>query len=259
MTDHSPKIDIHYFDPEIKFSDVLVIVTHPTIGTISSICGNYLIEHLNLRLIGTFLSPELSPTTIIRNGTPEPPIRIYAGEYIEDDSTIFDQIVIISSELPLSAPLMYELSDRIIEWSKFNNARAILTIEAINKEEVDFKIPNVFSLTTNNDAKSIIKDLNLNAFENGMISGFTGLLQYKGFIENYPVISILSEAHKDFPDSKSAAAVLSKLNSLLPTIEIDFEPLLKQAELFEKQLKLAMTQIDKNGTSNRNSSSGMFA
>ena len=62
-----------------------------------------------------------------------------------------------------------------------------------------------------------------------MISGFTGLLQYKGFIENYPVISILSEAHKDFPDSKSAAAVLSKLNSLLPTIEIDFEPLLKQA------------------------------
>ena len=30
---------------------------------------------------------------------------------------------------------MYELSDRIIEWSKFNNARAILTIEAINKED----------------------------------------------------------------------------------------------------------------------------
>ena len=99
MTDHSPKIDIHYFEPEINLA-MYSNCNSSNYWYHISICGNYLIEHLNLRLIGTFLSPELSPTTIIRNGTPEPPIRIYAGEYIEDDSTIFDQIVIISSELP---------------------------------------------------------------------------------------------------------------------------------------------------------------
>ena len=146
MTDHSPKIDIHYFEPEIKFSDVLVIVTHPTIGTISSICGNYLIEHLNLRLIGTFLSPELSPTTIIRNGTPEPPIRIYAGEYIEDDSTIFDlqklinsinddtSLVVISN--PFSPIGEYKTIEEIRELCKVCASKDIILL--IDEAYVDF-------------------------------------------------------------------------------------------------------------------------
>ena len=262
MKDEHPEIEIHYFEEDIKFNDLLVVVTHPTIGTISSIVGNYLVQELDLRLIGAFLSPELSPTAMVYNGVPEPPIRIYAGEYNDDPTTDFDQIVVIASDLPMERKFMYELSDRIIEWSKFNNARAILTIEAINREELRLENEvKVFSLTTNGESSSYVEGIDgLLKFRQGMVSGMTGLLQYKGRIAEFPVISFLAEAHENFPDSRSAAAVLAKLNKLVPKITIDPEPLLQQAEKVEDQIRQALSQIkQQQGPPKHKAPVGMFA
>lgn len=255
------KIDIHYFEEEIKFNDLLVIVTHPTIGTISSIVGNYLIEHLEMQLIGAFNSPDLPPTSIIRDGMPQPPVRIYAGEYKDDPTTDFDQLVVIASDLPMDKEVMFPLSDRILEWAEFNNARAVLTIEGINREKLNLEGEvDVYQVTTGGKAKEFVEGLEVKDFKTGMVSGMTGILLFKGRIQRFPVISILADAHRKFPDSRSAAAVLSVLNKLLPKIEIDHDPLLEQAELLETQIKEALSQIkQKQPNPDTDVPQGMFA
>ncbi|MHA2504704.1 MAG: proteasome assembly chaperone family protein [Candidatus Kariarchaeaceae archaeon] len=258
MTYTGNNINLHYFREDFKFNDLLVIVTHPTIGTISSIVGNYIIENLDLQLIGAFISPQMPPTAVIdKNGQPVPPVRIYAGQFNDDPETAFDQVVVIATDLPLEKEVMFYLCDEILKWSKNNNATSILTIEAINKSEIDLDNDiHVYSITTGKIALDLIQNADVEPLVDGMVSGITGLLQYKGRIANFPVISFLAEANEHFTDARSAVAVLSRLNRLIPKMQIDHLPLLKQAEHVESQLKIALARI--NPSSGKSSNSGLF-
>ena len=61
-------------------SNCLLVVAFPTVGLISSIAGQFIIDTLKLKEIGTILSKEFMPATVIHNSKPSPPVRIYAGE-----------------------------------------------------------------------------------------------------------------------------------------------------------------------------------
>jgi len=76
-----------------------------------------------------------------------------------------------------------------------------------------------------------------------MVSGLSGLLLYKGNMQDFGVTCLLSEAHQDYPDSRSAAEVLRVLDKMLPQIKMDPKPLLEEAEYIEEQIKSAITQI----------------
>ena len=257
-----PDIEIHYFDKDIKFNDVLLIITHPTVGMVSSIVGNYLIDHLDLKLVGAFLSDKFYPTAVVHKGMPLPPIRIYSGAYNDDPETRFDQIVVIASDLPLDREVIYPLADRLIEWAKFNNVEAMVTVEGINRENAELVGRNisVSHVSSTESANNFLEELGTIHLENGMVGGLSGVLLAKGYIQEYPVISLLSDAHQQFPDSRSAVSVLSVLNKLVPKIDINFEPLLAEAEMVEAQIRKSLKGI--NQDSGRQSSSvptGMFA
>ena len=70
-----------------------------------------------------------------------------------------------------------------------------------------------------------------------------GLLLYKGNMKDSNVNCLLAEAHPEYPDSRSAAEVLKILDKLVPMIEMDPEPLLKEAEEIEEKVKKSMAQI----------------
>ncbi|MHA2502801.1 MAG: proteasome assembly chaperone family protein [Candidatus Kariarchaeaceae archaeon] len=240
-----PNIDIHYFNGEVKFNDVLLIITHPTVGMVSSIVGNYLIDHLDLKLVGAFLSDSFYPTAVVHKGLPLPPVRIYSGEYKDDPDTVFDQIVVIASDLPLDREVMFPLADRLIEWAQFNHTRALVTVEGINRENADLMGRNikVSHVSTTQSGHEFLAEMGTVHLENGMVGGLSGILLSKGYIQQFPVISLLSDAHQQFPDSRSAVAVLSVLNKLVPKIDIDFEPLLQEAEMVEAQIRKSLMGI----------------
>jgi uncharacterized protein len=96
---------------------------------------------------------------------------------------------------------------------------------------------------SNPEAVKLLENLPTEALGSGMVSGLSGLLLYKGNLQDYPVTTLLAEAHSEFPDSRSAAKVLEVLDKMVPQIKMDPEPLLKQAELIEEQVKKAMSQI----------------
>jgi uncharacterized protein len=53
-------------------------------------------------------------------------------------------------------------------------------------------------------------------------------------------MSIMVEADTRFPDARAAAVLIETLNALLPAIELDHAPLIKEAEQLELQLKEMM-------------------
>ena len=236
------KVDIIEYSKK-DLDNAMVIVSFPTVGLISSIVANFLINNLKLELVGAIVSDDFYPAAIITDGRPTPPVRIFAGEEVCGPEGECDQLVVITSELPIRNTAFSPLADKIIEWCTEKQCKFITTIEGINSTApIDDKV-SIFHVASNEQATKLLKKLPSKPFDTGMVSGLSGLLLYKGNINNSNVNCLLAEAHPDYPDSRSAAEVLKILDKLVPMIKMDPKPLLKEAEEIEERVKKSLAQI----------------
>jgi len=237
------EIKIHEFKKK-DISNALVIVSFPTVGLISTIVANFVVTNLKLEHIASMVSEDFYPAAIVENGRPTSPVRIYAGDHVCGRDGECDQLVVITSELPIRASAFHSMADKILEWCKKRGCKVIVTLEGVNSQEkLEDDTIKVYNVCSNGKASDYLKALEVKALENGMVSGLSGILLYKANMQDYPVISLLAEAHSDFPDSRSAAKVLTLLDKMVPQIKMDPEPLLKQAKMIEEQVKKSISQI----------------
>jgi len=66
----------------------------------------------------------------------------------------------------------------------------------------------------------------------------------EGRRRDFDVITLLSEAHPDYPDARAAARVIEVIDKLLLHTELDARPLYEEAERIEMQLKTIQHQAD---------------
>ena len=235
-------IKIHEYKKK-DLENALVIVSFPTIGLVSSIVANFIVTNMKLELIAGIVSDDFYPAAIIQDGIPTPPVRIFAGDNVCGPEDECDQIVVIASELPIRTQAFSPLADKIIEWCTEKKGKIITSIEGVNTNDPLGDEVAVFHVASTPEASNKLKDLPSKPFDTGMVSGLSGILLYKGNIQNVGVSCLLAEAHAEYPDSRSAAEVLKVLDKMLPQIKMDPEPLLKEAEAIEERIKNAMTQV----------------
>jgi len=83
----------------------------------------------------------------------------------------------------------------------------------------------------------MIRKNNITVFEEGVITGVAGVLLNEGRKRDFDVITLLSEAHPDYPDARAAARAIEVIDKLLLHTELDARPLYEEAERIEMQLK----------------------
>ena len=76
----------------------------------------------------------------------------------------------------------------------------------------------------------------------GVIRGINGVLLSEARRRAIDVMSIMVEADPRFPDARAAAALVKKLNAILPTTHLDDQPLINEAQLLEEHLKSLLSQ-----------------
>jgi len=235
-------ISIHEYKKK-DISNSLVIISFPTVGLVSSIVASFLISNMKLELIAGITSDDFYPAAIIYEGVPTPPVRIFAGENVCGPENKCDQIVVITSELPIRTSAFSPLADKIIEWCNEKNCKILTTLEGIQSKDPSGDNILVFHVASNEEAAEQLKGLPSKPFDTGMVSGLSGILLYKGNLQNIAISCLMSEAHAEYPDSRSAAELLKVLDKMVPQIKMDPEPLLKEAEEIEEKIKKAMAQI----------------
>jgi uncharacterized protein len=236
--------EIEIFEKKnVDLSNSMLVVAFPTVGLISSIVGHYIIDTLNLEEVGSIVSRYFSPTAIIHKSRPSPPVRIYAGKKICGPDGSCEQLTVIISEFMPPLEIIKPLSDKIFEWSKEKNCKIITTLEGTHAlGDRKAKNVNVFGIGSNNKMNQIIKKHKIKLTKEGMVTGVTGVLLYGGVLLDRDVICLLAEAHSSYPDSRAAAALLEKLDIMLPLIKIDPTPLYEEAEKIEENIKKFMEQ-----------------
>ncbi|MEM4258582.1 MAG: PAC2 family protein [Candidatus Thermoplasmatota archaeon] len=225
---------------QIDLSDTMLIVAFPTVGLISSIAGHFIIDTLKLESAGAIMSDRFMPAAVIHKSIPHPPVRIYVGKKKCGPNHVCTKLAIIISEFMPPYDITKPLVDKILQWAHEKNCKFIVSIEGMHLAQG--KKPHLYGVASTPEMKEILKKYNIEEIKEGMITGDSGVFLYQGALQKQHVICLLAEAQASYPDSRAAGMLLEKLDVMLPDIKIDPEPLYKQADEIEKQIRAFMQQ-----------------
>ena len=236
------EMSIHEYK-HMKFDKAMVIVGFPSIGLVSSIAANFIVRTLKLQKIAAILSDDFPPYSIVHEGEISPPVRIYAGDRLcNDKGEKCDQLIVVTSEFMPLPNLLRPLTAVIPDWCRHNDVSTIMTLEGMNAgDNPDQR--EVLAVATGDKCKKMLANYSIKELKEGMVSGLSGVMLYEGERANMDMISLLGPARADYPDARGAARLMEVVAKMLPEIKLDPEPLFKEAEQIEKDMKAALQAI----------------
>jgi uncharacterized protein len=235
---------------EIKRVDVegaIVIDGFPSVGLVSSIVANYLIDTLQMEQIGIVESPAFPTVSLIRNGDPQHPVRIYAGRPPADRTGRgADKIVAFVSEFHPAPTVIHPLATTILDWVQEQRCSLLVSPEGLVVDAAPrvgkggraarLNDVRVYGVASTRKARELYIEPNMNTFAEGVITGIAGVLLNEGRRRGFDVLTFLAEAQSDYPDARAAAKVIETINQILLRTPLDPVPLYAEAERIEQQL-----------------------
>ena len=200
----------------------VLIEGFPGFGLVSTIATEYLIDHLDAKLIGKISSEKMPAMVAIHKGQVIEPVGIFYDEK--------NNIVIVRAIANISG-MEWDITENLIKLAEEIKAKEIISIEGISSDNKPPE-PEAFFFTKNEERKKRFNALNIKELDEGIIVGVTSAL----LIKMPETTFIFTEATSELPDSRAAAKVIEILDNYLK-LKVDFKPLFKKAEDFESKIK----------------------
>jgi uncharacterized protein len=207
-----------------KPKNATIVEGFPGFGLVGTITTEFLVDHLDVELIGKVIMEESPAVVAIHEDHIVEPLGIFYNKKYN---------LVIVHAVSASTGVEWKLSDMIVKLAKDLGAKEIISLEGVGSSATKLDTDKVFYFTKNNK-KSKLKKMGLNPLKEGIIMGVTGALLLN--TEKVPLSCIFAETHSQLPDSKAAARVIKILGNYIG-LKIDTSPLMKQAEKFEGKLK----------------------
>jgi uncharacterized protein len=224
---------------EINIEGGIVFDGFYNIGLTSTIACGCFINSLKTELVGILDSSLFSPMSVIYDGKPNFPARIYANEE--------KKLGFFVSELVLDPSAYRPVANVILGWSKDNKCKTIISIagKAIEKEDRITKKEEEPSINVISNSPIIMKeldDIGILPLKNGTINGIPGILLNESNWKNIDVIVFIVDFIADVPDFRAAANVVQAISKIVPEAYCEIQLLIKEAENIENNLKMINSQ-----------------
>jgi uncharacterized protein len=194
-----------------------IITGFPSIGLVGTIVTKYLIDHLDIEIIGSLQSDQLAPLIAIHKGKVVDPITVYYNKKYN---------IVIMQALMDVAGSEIQISKSVVDLVKQLNAKEVIVIEGMPTQDNKVDIYYYSS-----KAKVISK---VQPLKEGVIMGVTAAMLLKS--DQIPLTTLFVQAHQNLPDSEAGAKVIGVLNDYLG-LDLDVKPLIESAKKFESNLK----------------------
>lgn len=205
-----------------KPKGVTVVEGFPGFGLVGTIATGFLIDHLKCERIGNHWFEELPATMAIHENKLVDPVGIYYSKKYN--------LVILHSIASVTG-VEWMAADHVLDLCKQLTAKELISIEGVGSQKADSQ--RAFYYTTDAKNAKALEKAGVEKLSEGIIIGVTSALLLKSKL---PHTSIFAETHTQLPDSKAAAKIVEVLDKYLG-LEVDYKPLIKQAEEFEKRIK----------------------
>jgi uncharacterized protein len=203
--------------------DAVVLEGSPELGLIGNILGWLLVEQLKMKQIGYIDSKQFPPLAVLYKGIAIHPFRIYSS----------DGIVLFLSDFIVPPTVSYDMSKAIVDWMERNNSKELITFNSMVVME---KSGAVAGAANSGDALKRLGEIELPILPFGNVNGLSGSLLTRTATKNIPASCLFAEVLNQYPDPRAAASIVNVLNKMLD-IDVDAEPLIKEAEELEERLK----------------------
>ena len=211
---------------EFNLEEGYLIDGFPSVGFSSAIATESMINTSQFELGGIIDSKIFPPISVIKEGKPNYPSRIFINEDLK--------VGIFSSYLNLDQSLHKQVSESMLEWSKKHKIKLIVSSVAVKSEKENSEMMGVGSTDS---AREKIKEAGLKVLDHGTIPGIPGMLLNEGSITNQEVIVIIFNTSGKGPDFKSSAELCMAMSKLIPGASCDIPSLQKEAEKAEATIK----------------------
>ena len=221
----SPKIRVRELKP-LNLEGGYLIDGFPSVGFSSAIATESMIHTSQFELAGVIDSESFPPISIIKNGEPNFPTRVFVNEDLK--------VGIFSSFLTLDQSLHRVTAKTMLKWAKEHKIGLIVSSVAIKTPDGNEEMMGIGSTDA---ARVKIKEAGLKILEHGTIPGIPGTLLNEGRMFEQDVIVIVFHTNGEGPDFKSSAQLCMAMSKLIPGATCDIPSLQKEAEKAEITIK----------------------
>ena len=211
-----------------KPKNCTIIEGFPGFGLVGTIASEFLLEHLKTEQIGKILFNDMPAMVAIHESKVVEPLGIFYNEKYN---------IVILHAIITANKAEWDLADTIGKVANELKVKEIISLEGVGSAE-ESEETRVFYYTNNSKNVKLFEKAGIGPLKEGIIIGVTGAMLLR--VEKVPISCLFVETHSNLPDSKAAAKIVEALDKYLG-MDIDYKPLLEQAEAFEKKLK-AMLQ-----------------
>ena len=212
---------------KVKLKNPILIAGFPGMGLVGTISASYIVEKLNMEFIGFVSSERFPPLAAVHSGKPMYPARLYASKKYN--------MLILVSEFVVPIRAVYALSDVIYDFARKQKVSQIISLGAIVKKSESNKIFAIAS--TAYLQKTLENEPKMQLVKEGVTTGVTGVLLAKGAIDDFPVISFLSQASAEYMDPIASVSILDAIKVYLSLDDLDTSDLKRDARNVESKMK----------------------
>jgi len=203
-----------------------IISGFPGFGLVGTIATEFLIDHLDMELIGKVIVNENPAIIAIHEDKVVEPLGIFFNKKYN---------IVVVHAVSASNGLEWNLADIIKKLAADLDAKEIISLEGVGSSATQPDTKRVFYFANDEKLKKSLSNIEgMNPLKEGIIMGVTGALLLK--VEGIPLSCIFAETHTDLPDSKAAARIIRVLDQYLG-LKVNPGPLLEQAAKFEEKIK----------------------
>ncbi len=222
-----PKIRIKELKP-INLEGGYLIDGFPSVGFSSAIATESMIHTSQFELAGIIDSDIFPPISIIKDGKPNYPTRIFVNEDLK--------VGVFLSYLTLDRTLYRTVAKTMLEWAKKHKIGLIVSSVAIKSSDGNEKM---LAIGSTDSARLKVKEAGLKVLEHGTIPGIPGMLLNEGSMTKQDVVVIIFHTDGKGPDFKSSAKLCMAMSQLIPGASCDIPSLQQEAEKAEVIIKEA--------------------
>ena len=226
----------------IDFKNAIIFDGFPSVGLVSSIVSNYLVTLLRLEYVGFIDSPNFPAVTVIRDSIPMATARLYARGDVERGDT---QLAVFTSEFQPHSDITKPLGERMMKWAIDNRCKLIVSVGGlvIDREVSEKSGPPteaeevaVYGIASTPNAQKYLDATDVEPFVEGIITGTSGILLREGKKRGFDVVVLLTEARQNVADAKASVLLMAAIDQMVLKMNLNMEPLLKEAEALEREL-----------------------
>ena len=198
----------------------------PSVGFSSVIATESMIHTSQFKLAGIIDSDIFPPISLIKDGKPNYPTRIFVNEELK--------VAAFLSHLAVEEPVHRNIAKKMLRWAKDQKISLIVSSVSVKSTENN---EEVIVVGSTDNARKKIKELGLKTLNHGTIPGIPGVLLNEGSLTQQDVIVILFHSDGTSPDFRSSAKLCMVMSQLIPGTSCDIAALQVEAEKIEKVIK----------------------